>query len=460
MRFLRPGWLIELDCGLCAVDATQPVAAVLDPRDGRVRRVLSWRALPAPAVHARPVVLGDGTCLWVQQDPGAPVVRIDPDAIDPNGTGTGTDGIAAAGWVGGQDVDPASLQRLAACAPGVAWCATPAPQAEYVRHGERPRPFLGFGRLQQVHADGRVLSVVMDRGVQELRASPEGLLVGAVGDGYGLRRWDESEDRVHRDTRWYLLPWQQEAPPSLGQEHALPLGFEPPPADDPSSLFAQDLRGYGPIARQGALQWFAEPSEQAPTGGRAWTRPLVSARESTGQVLAAWDLGDGWIETVSTSGTRLLIAVARRARTWSSSAAQHPVDVIALDASDGSRTDLLPAGSLDISEHCRALLPRPVEADSYTRQMLQQVQGRTERLQQAGAQDVQHRLDSSWPHTVLELTMTVPERRGVRLRRRVLLFDELGRILGPQYPDAHLVDQYQAHMLPPLSQSRDGFLDV
>ncbi|WP_432482919.1 hypothetical protein [Kineococcus esterisolvens] len=447
MRFLRPGWLIELDSGLWAVDTSQPVAAVLDPRDGRVRRVVSWPAVPPPAVHARPVVLGDGTSLWVQQESGGPVVRI------------GTDGIAAAGWVGGP-TDHAARQRLAACGPGVAWCATPAPEAEYVRRGEQPRTFLGFGQLRRVDADGRVLTVAMDRGVQALHASPQGLLVAAVGDGYGLRRWDETQDRVNRDTRWYLLPWQEEPPRSLTDEHALPQGFEPPPADDPSSLFSQDLRGYGPIARGATLEWFTQPSEHPPAAGRSWTRPVVSARDTSQQVLASWDLGDGWIEAVSACGTRLVAAVARRPRTWTPRTAQHPVDVIALDASDRSRTDLLPAGSLDVSEHCRPLQLRPLEADSYAQQMLQEVQERAGRWQQVGARDVEHRLTGSWPDTVLELTLTVPERPGVRLRRRVPLFDELGRILGPQYPDAHLVDQYEAQMLPPVDQARDGFLDV
>ncbi|NAZ74303.1 hypothetical protein GTQ99_02535 [Kineococcus sp. T13] len=451
MRFLRPGWLIELDCGLWAVDATQPLAAVLDPHDGQVRHVVTWPAVPPPQVHARPVVLGDGTSLWVQPHPGGPVVRI------------GLDGVAAAGWVGGPS-HPLARQHLAACGPGAAWCATAAPEAEYVRRGEQPRTFLGYGQLQRVDAEGRVLTVAMDRGVQALRASPEGLLVAAVGDGHGLRRWDETQDRVSRDTRWYLLPWKlpwnQEPPQALTEDHALPRTFQPPPADDPSSLVSQDVPGHGPIARRGELEWFAEPSQQAPSGGRAWTRPLVSARDASGQVLASWDLADGWIETISASGSRLLLAVARRPRTWTSSAAQHPVDVIALDAADGSLTELLPAGSVDISEHCRPLRPRPLEADSYARQVLQEVQDRAGRLQQVGARDLEHRLEGSWPHTVLELTMSVLERSGVRLRRRVPLFDELGRILGPQYPDAHLVDQYQAHMLPPLSQARDGFLDV
>ena len=41
MRDLRPSRLIELASGLWAVDDVQPVAAVLDPLNGDIRRIVS-----------------------------------------------------------------------------------------------------------------------------------------------------------------------------------------------------------------------------------------------------------------------------------------------------------------------------------------------------------------------------------------------------------------------------------
>ena len=101
MRDLRPSRLIERTSGLCAVDDVQPVAAVLDPLTGDVRRIVSWRDLPpAPLGESGARVLGDGTSLWTQQTADGPLLRV------------GLDGVATAAWTGGL--------MLAACGPGVA----------------------------------------------------------------------------------------------------------------------------------------------------------------------------------------------------------------------------------------------------------------------------------------------------------------------------------------------------
>jgi hypothetical protein len=44
----------------------------------------------------------------------------------------------------------------------------------------------------------------------------------------------------------------------------------------------------------------------------------------------------------------------------------------------------------------------------------------------------------AWPDTELVLTSDHPELPGVRLRRSVPLFDELGRRAPPEYADVHL----------------------
>ena len=70
MRFLRIGRLIVLDSGRWALDAFQPVAAVLDPVTGRLRRVVSWQEQPPPPpgeTWPPPTALGAEDSSWVQQ---------------------------------------------------------------------------------------------------------------------------------------------------------------------------------------------------------------------------------------------------------------------------------------------------------------------------------------------------------------------------------------------------------
>lgn len=105
-------------------------------------------------------------------------------------------------------------------------------------------------------------------------------------------------------------------------------------------------------------------------------------------------------------------------------------------------TTLLGADTVDITELCWPLVPRPVEANSYTAQIL----ARNSSLQQywhgddgvrplaGGMTEVTTRLYGQWPHTHLEWTFRWTQRPGLTLRRRVPLYDELGRLAHPNTP--------------------------
>ncbi|PRY12217.1 hypothetical protein [Kineococcus rhizosphaerae] len=449
MRFLAPGWLVPLDSGLWAVDRYQPVAAVLDLRDGTVRNVVSWSAQPPPAAvrYSSTVVLDDGTSLWVQQESGGPVVRV------------GEEGIAASGLVDDSD-DPTAKQSLQVCRPGFAWCSGSADEYEVVPRGAPPSEPPRHGRLQRVDSDGRVHTVELDRGVRELLDTPQGLLVAAVGDDVHRRpRWDGDRDKVAHGTRHFLLPWQETPPPFLGDRYALPADFHPPPRTPHPTLPSQDVAGYGPVAAGGGLEWFAGPGRRAPDDDPAFARPVLSARGPDGTTVASWDLGGGWIDAVTAHGTRLTVALAHRPTGWRSHVVHHPVEVFTLDAADGSRTDVLAADAVDVSEGCWPLQPPPVDARSYAWEVLRSAQRGAGQLERVGAREVRYRLDGSWPQTVLELTCTVSGRPGVVLRQRTPLFDELGRAIGSQYAAAHLVDRLASHWQPRPGVA-DGFLDL
>lgn len=445
VRPLRTGWLIDLESGVWAVDASQPVAVVLDPLTGVVRRVVSWQEVPPPGVTTGfPAVLGDGESLWIQHDTGGPVVRVGPG------------GVVAAGWVGGE----LSGQRLAACGPGVAWCTTPPPEDEFVRTGEAPAGFLGYGELRRIDGAGVVDTVVVGRGVLEVRSSPDGLLVAAVGDEYGRRAWDSGQDRISRGLRWYRIPWDVEPPEHLTDEFVLHDPVPPPRIPQMTFIHGHENFAGEPAVRAAGRLWFVEPSAERPRNGRLWERWTLFACDESRNVLASWDLGDGEVASTTSSAGRVVVAVGRFQRSSPAFRRDRVVDVEAFDARDGSRTNLLADGPFDVSEFCRPTGPRPVEADSFVRYETERVQDRTDRLRQAGAQDVRVEPTGEWPDTEVEVTMTVPERPGVRLRLRMPLFDELGRPLGPRYDDAQLADSLEVHFLPLAEHARDGFLDV
>lgn len=64
-RLLRPHALLATSDAIWLVDEFQPVAARLDPVDGRLLGLIDWRELEPPVFPQRPVA-ADDTRLWVQ----------------------------------------------------------------------------------------------------------------------------------------------------------------------------------------------------------------------------------------------------------------------------------------------------------------------------------------------------------------------------------------------------------
>lgn len=208
MRFLRPDQVFVLPSGLWVLDVLQPVAAVLDPDDGTVRRMVAWREVPpAPAADEGESrrVRSDGSGLWTQQTASGPLVRVD------------LDGVGAAVWTGGL--------LLAACGPGVAWCA-PAPPVQELVAGPDPLPLGGRllgSRLLRVTADGACATVGTDGPGRAVRADEDGLLVEVDVEGWSLRPLGAGTAEVVRPTRWLRLPWDADLPRELTvAEHGLP----------------------------------------------------------------------------------------------------------------------------------------------------------------------------------------------------------------------------------------------
>lgn len=179
VRALEPDHLVLLDSGLWVLDARQPVAAVIDPVSGELRRMVSWPGtVPPPSFDSEWVeVAGDGRSLW-WQSVGGGLVCVDPD------------GVATA----------VRLRKplLRTAYEGVAWAA-PWPEQVLVDDADDPRVTAGPrpGRLvridrsgvkRRIETPGAVLAVHADeRGTWVLAQTAQPWL-HPLGVGYDLRR--------------------------------------------------------------------------------------------------------------------------------------------------------------------------------------------------------------------------------------------------------------------------------
>ena len=141
---------------------------------------------------------------------------------------------------------------------------------------------------------------------------------------------------------------------------------------------------------------------------------------------------------------------------------------MALQPGTGELRLWLSGDEVDISDLCWPLVPRPLDADSYAQQVLASW-SRMDRYWQgpdgwhpltSGVSGSRARLVGDWPATRVEFTFDYAPRPGVRLRRYIALFDELGAIDDPEYADIGLMEDLDTERVPPLEDARDGFLDL
>ncbi|WP_337061775.1 hypothetical protein [Kineococcus sp. G2] len=406
MRRLRAKRVFELSSGLWVVDRVHPVAVVLDPDDGQVRQLVSWAQEPAPqqlGAFRRMFAADDG--LWVQENAaGGPLLRV------------GLDGVQHAVWT--------KTSLLAAAGPGGAWCARPTgPPWRVGSSDPEPTP----------PATGDVL----------LHAAPDGTLTEV--------RTDAAVGLVHttRDAAWVrldLAPWRPEPTdfPDVSWVYwsnrwvRLPWGRTPP-----ASIRADDGVPEAPQAFEAALDLAAGPYDPA------------NAQAAAQRKRVAFDVERGFAPL--------------RSGEWPWRVHQDGGSTVLRDqrSRGGREVSLAAAQEVDISTGCWPIVPRPVDVDSYLQRVLAEfgslsahTLGTSGGHTLDGRDVVDARLLGQWPRVRLEWTFGHTSRPGLVLRRRVELFDEVGRKAYPEYADVALMEDLDTGRIPPADQAQDGVLDM
>ena len=374
-------------------------------------------------------MLDDGECLWAQAEQGGPAVRVGPE------------GVHLRAWTEGL--------WLAATGPGSAWFCSGPPEQELV-HGPNASvaPHDVVDTLLRIDAAGRRDTVYVDSRVHDVLPGPDSLLVRAESGGHELVHLGCDTYEVDRATHWLELPWDAALPDTLSaSEHAAGVA--------PTRQWVEGGRRASP--------WHDHASEAVEAAGLSWRsdwdidnsnpvrQALVTAHDANGSLAGRWDLGAGQVPALIPFAGGVAFVVARPSPV--APREPGPVEVLALRPGE-TRPRTLFAGSLDISAQVR--LARPIEIDSYLSAMI----ARYPVPDLTGVVADGARLVGAWPDTRLEWTFTHPSRPGITLRRRLALFDDLGRICEPEYCDIHLMEDLDTGGLPPAGDARDGVLDI
>jgi len=437
--------------GVWLVDGVQPVAAFLPAITSTTAvhrpRLMDWAATPPPPPlsDSRRVVLAEGDGFAVQDGDGTPIVRVASD--------------------GGVSVHPAPGLALQVAHDGDLWLTGGDQVTVLFRpHDESAPPPgpLGEGVIVVVGSDGSRREVTVDHPVTAVAADPRGLVITVSEQPVNVAAGGHV--RHEYPTATVRLDWDDRSP----RLRIADLAAVPPPRwtrswwywhdHRPESVRASAVAGLGLLWSAGRVRTGSRPGRDHPV--------LVTGQDPvTLAERVRVDLGVGGVLDVAVVDSEVWLAVDRGR--WVDP--EHPVEVVAVTAA--GRTRMVLAGdTVDITDRCRALIAQDEDTRTGhpTRERDQhgdlqaywhQSDGTTTPLAD-GVTDATVTVHGGWPDTVLQFTCHHPSRPGLLLRRRVGLFDELGRPVDTPLAAILLRETLDTGLAPPAGDAHNGILDV
>jgi hypothetical protein len=133
------------------------------------------------------------------------------------------------------------------------------------------------------------------------------------------------------------------------------------------------------------------------------------------------------------------------------------VELSRVDTHVGGVETVLPAESIDITEHCWPRAPEPVDAEAYADYQRRGFEGLAPEGDLYGCRA---ELVGDWPDTTVELHCVHTRYPGLDLVRVLPLYDELGRQTPPEQAAHHLLETFGTGQLPSASAAVDGILHI
>jgi len=328
-----------------------------------------------------------------------------------------------------------------------------------------------FDRLYLAREGHVTRTVNLDAPVSAVRSDDGALLVEVETGEWGTHHLGASTWELVPRTTWLRLEADADVPDVIGTASHACTGPPVIPSDLgwrlgrlPRTDGREDEDLGSPHARTASLHWFV--------GRDHWSDersdPLTAlALEPHGRVeRRRLPLGEGHAKAVAATPTHLWVAVEQAADAPYSPSG--PVDLLRIDAATGAVETVLAAGSVDITALAWPDGPPPVDADDHARFWQRRLEGLdacwTDETGSVGPlstglSDPRVEVVGTWPRTALHVTFRWAQRPGVRLRRVVALYDELGRAEEPEYADIHIMEDLDTGRVPSAAAPGAELLD-
>jgi len=447
-RFLRPGFLAPVGDRLWIVDQFWPVAAVLDPVAGEIVRLVSYSELPPPLPSfARWFfgwrALGTSAGLWIQPYPTAPVALINESGLVHANYSSGT--------------------RLQVATAAGAWCAA------YLPEVSTPSQDAQAGRCREA-AEMLLIRPDKSRATVPLHGRPQQFRAGDSGDVYVMVDAGRVGDT---EETWVRLPASGSDPEQIA------IGTPGSPLPEPLDRWCNGFLGAG-------TPWHSPPFRDSPgilVGGLRWALgcdqqripelwPIATGHEPDSSIeQRRLTLGRGYVIAAAAADRYLVVALLRCPRI--DLYHRGPVELIRIDTQTNHVETLVPPASVDITERCWPLPPKPIDADSYAEHQRRALADLDTWVYPLGGDgtyptepavegmsDLRTELVGNWPDTNVRISFSHPDYPGLRLRKTIPIFDELGRQYPPQDVDVDLMENHATGHWPPASDAIDGVVEI
>ncbi len=430
-RLLRPRYIRFAGGRLWAIDETQPVAVLLEPRYGQIDRIVSWPEIPSPSPALTVASYEDR--VWLQY--------------------RGTEVLACVTAEGVHHAEYLEGTQLLTAGPSGAWCFRPTRIRDDVARTAdappllRPRP---GPPLLLAHPGGGMSPIAIDGVVLAADFDEESVHLGVEHAPWSRTYRDTPTPAgyvLRQSKSWIHLPLNAKT---------TRIGLDDYPRSKADGVWHTSEYADTTYNEQ-------HRRKRALGASIRWHWGTPDRRSGVLLLKAFRDGSSTPVREIVLTGIQVYEGTAHGDRLWllvrSADRGSPGRQLIRLSIDTAERELETAIDDLDITGYCRPVAPEPPDHASYVRYCIRRLDGRqfSNRMH-----DVRAEFIGDWPRGRLHISFTHDDYERLTLVARLNLYDEQGQRLDDitRYAPTELMEQADTRAYPDRSHAIGGVLYV